>query len=453
MNYYYDPAPFEPTAPTGAPITVSMLTQRVASILSGALPMVWVSGEIRGFTRAASGHWYFTLKDERAEVRCAMFAGANRRVGFAPKTGDKVVVRGKATLYQARGEFQLVVDAMREAGLGLLYEAFLRLKQKLQNEGLFDAQRKKPISPLNFRIGVVTSLQAAALRDVITTLMRRAPYAKIIVYPCAVQGEEAPREIIAALHAAEARREVDVLLLVRGGGSLQDLWAFNDEGVARTIAALSLPVIVGVGHESDSTIADWVADVRAATPTAAAELVTVPMDNLLAAIGNYQDAMREQIQWVLQDSAQRLDWAQGALIHPRERLQRDAERLATLKDLLINATQKSLQAKRHAWALTHQALLHQKPACDPREHRAVFEQIHTLFQQRLQTEKARWQALQVVLEETDPQVLLARGYAMVTDEAGAIVSDAKAIEIGDQLTVHLHQAQVTTRVEAVHDKH
>nr|HPU52296.1 exodeoxyribonuclease VII large subunit [Burkholderiaceae bacterium] len=264
--------------------SVSQLNRLVADLLETGCPPLWVSGEISNFTRAASGHWYFTLKDASAQVRCVMFRSRAQSVGFVPREGDKVEARGLPGLYQARGDFQLGVEQMRRAGDGDLYQQFLRIKERLLAEGLLESERKRVPPALPRRVGVVTSLQAAALRDVLATLRARAPQIPVVLYPTPVQGADAPASLVAALQTASRRAECDVLLLVRGGGSIEDLWAFNDERVARAVAACSMPVICGVGHETDFTIADFVADVRAPTPTAAASAAVPARNELLAQV-------------------------------------------------------------------------------------------------------------------------------------------------------------------------
>ena len=251
---------------TPSVLTVSALNQAVAQLLERNIPLTWVSGEISNFTRAASGHWYFTLKDQAAQVRAVMFRGRAQYAGFMPREGDKVEVRALVTLYAPRGDYQLSVEAIRRAGLGNLYEAFLQLKAQLTAEGLFDQQRKRTIPGFVRSIGIVTSPQAAALRDILTALQRRAPHIRIVLYPTPVQGEGSPQKIAQAIATASSRAECDVLLVCRGGGSIEDLWSFNEEIVARAIAACSMPVISGVGHETDFTISDFAADMRAATP-------------------------------------------------------------------------------------------------------------------------------------------------------------------------------------------
>jgi exodeoxyribonuclease VII large subunit len=255
-------------------LSVSDLNRMARLTLERGIPQVWVTGELSNLTRAASGHWYFTLKDSQAAVRCAMFRNRNLFMDWVPENGLRVELRAQPTLYEPRGEFQLSVEVMRRAGLGALYEAFARLKERLEREGLFDAARKRPLPPYPSQIGLITSPQAAALRDVLTTLRRRWPLARVLLYPTPVQGEGAAEAIAAALATAGARGECQVLLLVRGGGSIEDLWAFNEEVVARAIAACPIPVVSGIGHETDFTIADFVADRRAPTPTGAAQLAT-----------------------------------------------------------------------------------------------------------------------------------------------------------------------------------
>ena len=448
FNPFDDAPAFEPTV-----LSVTALNRRVAQLLQSEFGSIWVRGEIRGFMQAASGHWYFTLKDEGAEVRCAMFAGSNRRLGFYPKTGDKVEVRARVSLYQPRGDYQLVVEGMRRAGLGNLYEQFLRLKEKLQREGLFDSDRKKPIPKMAMRIGVVTSLQAAALRDVITTLSRRAPYAQIVIYPSSVQGDEAPFELIEALRAAEQRQEVDVLLLVRGGGSLQDLWAFNDEGVARQLALMSIPVIAGVGHESDTTIADWVADCRAATPTAAAEMATVDVAVLLRHQATLSDYLSQMFDRRYQTLAQRLDWAQSQLRTPQELLARENARLIAADRALHDAMAMSLAKQQERLRLAEQARRHVEPDCSHDMIERLKTQLNTLWSQRLQLEKARLGQLQVVLQETDPKALLQRGYSMVTDEKGRVIQSVMNLQAGDAITIVMSDGLIESDVKRIEKTH
>ena len=306
-----------------APCSVSDLNRRARQLLEGGIGRVHVRGEISGFTRAASGHVYFSLKDAAAQVRCALWRSKAGALAFEPKNGDAVEVRAAVTLFEARGEYQLSVESMRRAGAGALFEQFLRLKEKLAAEGLFDAERKRALPALPRGIGVVTSLQAAALRDVVTTLARRAPMIPVVLYPAPVQGEGAAAALAAAVNTAGARAAADgieVLIVCRGGGSMEDLWAFNEEVLARAIAACALPVVSGVGHETDFTIADWAADVRAPTPTAAAELASPAREDLRAQVAALALALARAAQRHLDAAQQRLDWLARALTPPSARL-------------------------------------------------------------------------------------------------------------------------------------
>ena len=272
-------------APPAPPVlTVTALNAQVARLLERSFPLTWIGGEISNFTRASSGHWYFTLKDDAAQVRAVMFRGKAQYAGFIPREGDKVEVRALVTLYGARGDYQINVEAIRRAGVGALFDAFLRLKDKLGAQGWFDQDRKRPLPLFARSIGIVTSPQAAALRDILTALKRRAPHVRVVLYPAPVQGQGAAERIANAIATASHRAEVDVLLVCRGGGSIEDLWSFNEEIVAHAIGNCSMPVIAGIGHETDFTIADFTADLRAATPTAAAELAATPRADWLSSL-------------------------------------------------------------------------------------------------------------------------------------------------------------------------
>ncbi|OXC90072.1 exodeoxyribonuclease VII large subunit, partial [Achromobacter sp. KAs 3-5] len=318
-------------------LTVAQLNQAVGQLLERSIPALWVRGEISNFTQAASGHWYFTLKDSRAAVRAVMFRSRASAVGFVPRAGDQVEIRARVSLYEPRGDYQLQADAMRRAGLGNLYEAFLRLKEQLASEGLFDPARKREPVRLPRAIGVITSLHAAALRDVLSALARRAPQVPVIIYPAPVQGADAASKLAAQLRLANERAEVDTLLLVRGGGSIEDLWSFNDEDLARQVAVSEIPVISGVGHETDFTIVDFVSDLRAPTPTAAAELACAPRAELLGHVMQTLQTMVRGQQRRLERAAQRLDRATAQLVSPAQRLQHQRERLNSLQYRLASA--------------------------------------------------------------------------------------------------------------------
>mgnify|MGYP000051673720 CR=1 FL=1 len=432
-------------------LSVSELNRAVSRLLEQSFDVSWVRGEISNFTPAASGHWYFTLKDSAASVRAVMFRGKALAVGFPPKSGDSVEIRGRVTLYEARGEYQIQVDQMRRAGLGSLFEAFLALKSKLESEGLFDATQKRPLPSYPRAVGIVTSLAAAALRDVLTALERRAPHLSVVIYPAAVQGAEAALQLRQALALANDRQEVDVVLLVRGGGSIEDLWSFNDEGLARDIASSLLPVVSGVGHETDFTIADFVADVRAPTPTAAAEMVCMTRTALLSEVQTLAEQLNREVQRKLERLAQRLDRASTGLVSPSERLVHQGERLSGLKFRLQAAWQQSAQRRQAAAIRAQDRLMGQLPDLEP--HRARLARAVRAMasaQQRTCAEKAaKLAGVQAQLRALSPSHTLARGYAIVRDEQGAIVRQATSLQPGAQLDVTLSEGGVTVQVDHI----
>lgn len=327
-------------------LTVSELNRLAREILEMSFPLFWVSGEISNFTRAASGHWYFSLKDAGAQVRCVMFKGRNSYLDFMPREGDKIEARATVTLYEARGDFQLTVEFIQKAGLGTLFEAFERLKKTLSAEGLFDAATKRPIPKFPNAIGIVTSADAAALRDVLTTLKRRNPNIPVIIYPTPVQGKGSAERIAEAIDIANQRAEVDTLIVCRGGGSLEDLWSFNEEIVARAVYQSHIPIISGVGHETDFTICDFVADLRAATPTAAAELACTDALAIRNQLHVYAQSIRQRLEKRLQMEAQRLDYLSKRLISPTQKIQTFSNHLHQVRLRLQAGIEKQLHYHR-----------------------------------------------------------------------------------------------------------
>ena len=342
-------------------LSVGDLNRAIASSLQDQFDSVWVSGEVSNFKAYDSGHWYFSLKDEEGQIRCVMFRGKNAQVGFMPQSGDLVEVGASLGLYVPRGDVQLTVQIMRRAGMGGLFEAFLKLKAKLAKEGLFEADRKRPIPTHPRAIGIVTSPQAAALKDVLSTLSRRAPHIPIVIYPTLVQGPEAPLNIIAALEHANREAAVDVILLVRGGGSIEDLWAFNHEQLAYAIAESVLPIVSGVGHETDTTIADFVADLRAPTPTGAAEMAAPRRDQLLAELANFKQAMTQATQRRLEREAQTLDQFALRLNHALPNPERMREQIQNLRQRLGQ----SWMVRTQYWQRHQQHLAAQLEALSP----------------------------------------------------------------------------------------
>jgi exodeoxyribonuclease VII large subunit len=393
--------------PAGAAVlSVGELARSVRELLERRYPLLWVAGEISNLKPASSGHLYFVLKDEQAQVDCVMFRGRAAHLDWDPRDGLKVEARALVTLYEPRGRFQLNVETMRRAGLGQLYERFLRLKEKLEREGLFALETKRPAPAHPGRIGVVTSLQAAALRDVLTTLRRRNASIPVVIYPVPVQGEGAGERIARMLALASRRDECDVLLLVRGGGSIEDLWAFNEEAVARAIRACRIPVVVGVGHETDVTIADFAADCRAPTPTAAAELVSPSREALLARVLELAARASREARRRTEYAMQRVDSLARRLVHPAERLRVSRLLLAQLAARLAAAAGRRLDA----------------------------------FGARVALARAGLQGL-------DPGAVLARGYSITRDAAGAVLRDAERLRADDVLTTTLAKGWVESRVQ------
>ncbi len=437
--------------PTSDVLTVSALNQAVSRMLERSFPLTWIAGEISNFTRAASGHWYFTLKDNAAQVRAVMFRGRAQYADFMPREGDKVEVRALVTLYAPRGDYQLSVEAIRRAGVGNLYEAFLQLKEKLNAEGLFDPARKRPIPSFVHNIGIITSPQAAALRDILTTLKRRAPHVNVILYPTPVQGEGSSSKIAQAIATASARAECDVLLVCRGGGSIEDLWSFNHEIVARTIVGCDIPVIVGVGHETDFTIADFAADLRAPTPTAAAELAATPRADWLARLEAQADDMRLTVKRQLSDTAQTLDWLSRRLISPSATIAHERMKLQNLQARLGHATRIPLSKAQFALAHLRNRWLTQLP--DTQSQRLnVLNHARRLSNQinnNIAGQRQNLVSLSAQLEMLNPQRTLERGYAMITDEKGKIVRAPKELQPRQSVTVRLAEGTAQVGIATV----
>ena len=389
-------------------LTVGELNRAIAESLQEHFDRVWVSGEISNFKAYDSGHWYFSLKDEEGQIRCVMFRGRNGQVGFMPQSGDLVEVGASLGLYVPRGDVQLTVQVMRKAGLGGLYEAFLKLKEKLAKAGLFAEEAKQAIPTHPRAIGIITSPQAAALKDVLSTLARRAPHIPLVIYPTLVQGPEAPAGIIAALKAANVEAEVDVILLVRGGGSIEDLWAFNDEQLAYALADSTIPVVSGVGHETDFTIADFVADVRAPTPTGAAELAAPRRDQLLNELASFQQALLQRLTLRLEREAQTLDQLALRLNHALPNPERMREQLTFLRQRLSQ----SWLVRVESWQQGQTHLGAQLEALNPQRTlergyavimRGMGEQTHAV---RNPDELKPQETLQVRLAEGEAEIVL-----------------------------------------------
>jgi exodeoxyribonuclease VII large subunit len=436
--------------PASAPLTVTELNRRSRQLLENQFGLVWVVGEISRATLAASGHWYFVLKDEGAAIDCAMFKGRAQYLDFRPENGLKVEVRARVTVYEPRGAYQLAVEQMRHAGLGALFEAFEKLKARLGAEGLFDEARKKPLPAHARAIGIVTSPAAAALRDILATLAKRAPMVPVILYPTPVQGEGASAQVARAIETANARRECDVLIVARGGGSLEDLWAFNEEVVARAIAASSIPVVSGVGHETDFTIADFVADLRAATPTAAAAAASPDREALLLQLERARARLARAARRVVDDATQRLDLAARRLLTPAERLARGRERVAAL------ARRLALQA-RQAVDLREARLRGLAPrlrAASPdvehvlRDLARLARRLAAAAARAQRDRRSRLAAVTASLSHLDPSQVLSRGYAIARAADGSVVRSGASLSRGDALDLTFAEGGAAVTVDA-----
>jgi exodeoxyribonuclease VII large subunit len=431
--------------------SVSRLNREARGALEQRFATLWIEGELSNFSRPASGHWYFTLKDEGAQVRCAMFRNRNQLVRATPRDGQQVLLRARVSLYEGRGEFQLVVDHLEDAGAGLLQRRFEELKQRLAAEGLFDAARKRPLPALPRRIGVITSPTGAALRDILHVLARRFPQVPVLLYPVPVQGDGAAAEIAAMLRLASQRAEVDVLILARGGGSLEDLWAFNEEAVARAIADCRLPVISGVGHETDFTIADFVADVRAPTPSAAAE-TAVPdraewLRDLAARAQRLVRAQRQR----LAEVGTSLTWALRRLgqLHPQLRLEQQALRLDELDGRLALALRRRFEAAAHSLDVqsAHLARLSPERWIDAASQRLALadNRAAAALRARLERGRSRFELVTRALHAVSPLATLERGYAIVT-AAGRVVTDAATAPAGTEIETRLARGTLRATV-------
>ena len=422
-------------------------------LLERGFGSLWLEAEISNFARPSSGHWYFSLKDAAAQVRCAMFRQRNMLCAFTARDGQKVLVRVRIGLYEPRGEYQLIVDHMEDAGLGALKLKFEELSAKLAAEGLFAAQRKRSLPSLPRRIGVITSPTGAALRDILHVLARRFPAAAVLIYPVPVQGAQAAADIIAALQAAARRAECDVLILARGGGSLEDLWPFNDERLARAIVASPIPVITGIGHEIDFTIADFAADVRAPTPSAAAELVVPDAQEWLGTFSRFGERLQRCMRRRLEEHHKRLRWLSGraALVSPSARLSAQAQRLDELEQCLVRALRRRLQEQRERlrWLTGRAALV--SPSARLTQQLLLLEnldqRLRRACRQAVSGRRERLAPLVRTLQAVSPLATLERGYAIVSVESGEILRNAAAAEPGTIIEARLARGRIRARVE------
>ncbi|UVK78120.1 MAG: exodeoxyribonuclease VII subunit XseA [Sodalis sp. Fse] len=442
----------DPTIPSSIIFTVSRLNKTVRKLLEDKMGQVWISGEISNFSQPTSGHWYFTLKDDRAQVRCVMFCNCNRRTTFAPHNGQQVLTQASITLYELRGDYQLIAENMQPTGDGFLQRQFEHLKHQLRHEGLFDQQHKKTIpSPAN-KVGIITSASGAALHDILQVLKRRDPSLPVVIYPTAVQGADAPCQIVHAIQVANQRKECDILIIGRGGGSLEDLSSFNDERVARAIFTSLLPVISAVGHEVDITIADFVADLRAPTPSSAAELVSRNRLEILRQIQLQQQRLEMAIDYFLAQRQQMFNLLLNRLQqqHPQLRLARQQTVLMTLHRQLCDCLQTQLrQAQRsHEWL--RQKLTQQMPTIRISRAQQLLQtlifQLNQSMNHELNQQQNAFVQLCSQLEGLNPLKTLTRGFSVTTNQLGIVIKHTRQLNTGDQLITHLRDGYVKSKV-------
>nr|WP_276739326.1 exodeoxyribonuclease VII large subunit [Pantoea septica] len=441
--------------PVANVFTVSRLNTTVRQLLEQEMGSVWLSAEISNFSQPASGHWYFTLKDDGAQVRCAMFRNSNRRVTFRPQHGQQILVRATITLYEPRGDYQLIIESMHPAGEGALQQQFELLKAKLASEGLFDQQHKQPLPEPAKQVGVITSATGAALHDVLRVLHRRDPSLPVIIYPTPVQGADAPAAIVRAIELANQRAECDVLIVGRGGGSLEDLWSFNEERVARAIFASRIPVVSAVGHETDVTIADFVADLRAPTPSAAAEIVSRNQTELLRQLFSQQQRLEMAMDYYLAQQQRRFSRLDHRLQqqHPQLRLARQQTALFRLQQRLNEAMENRLRQSLRQQDRLSQRLAALQPQPRLFQAQRQLEQMRYRLQQSMEKmlnrDRQRFATLAAQLEGVSPLATLARGFSVTTDSAGQVVKKTAQLQSGDTLRTRLDDGWVESQVTSL----
>jgi exodeoxyribonuclease VII large subunit len=430
-------------------ISVGELTRLVRRLLEQRLPLMWIAGEVSNCRRQESGHCYFTLKDTDAQVECVLFRQKGQLLGWVPRDGMQVEVRAFPTLYEPRGRFQLCVETMRRSGFGALYEAFARLKLKLEQEGLFNAERKRALPRFPRVIGIITSPQAAALRDVLTACRRRMSSLVIIIYPTSVQGAAAAQDVAGVIRAASARKECDLLIVCRGGGSIEDLWAFNTELVARAIAASSIPVVTGIGHETDFTIADFVADVRAATPTGAAERASVDQSDLVRMLSQTARRLLRCATRSMEERMQRIDFLSRRLMHPGERVRAQRAALQHLAQRLCASMRHSVENE--SWQLRDLAQRMIGAGPDPaalRNNNAELgRRLRHAARARIEEAKRALASAEAHLRHLSPLHVLERGYSITESAAGSIVRDAATLAAGEEVKITFARGSARARVQ------
>lgn len=434
--------------------SVYQLNREVKQLLQQNFPLLWIEGELSNVARPASGHIYFSLKDQQAQVRCAMFRNSNRGLAFQPENGMQVLIRARVGVYEPRGEYQLTVEHMEEAGVGILQRKYEALKLKLNEEGLFDTDNKQPLPAYPKVVSIVTSATGAAIRDILSVLNRRYPLLTIRIYAVPVQGETSAAAIVEALVAINKRKDSDVIIVTRGGGSIEDLWSFNEEEVARAIYASKIPVVAGVGHEVDFTIADFVADVRAATPSAAAELITPHQDELLETFGQYENSLLYLLREILSNLHQSIDWMTQRLdfLHPKQTIQRKQEYLIELQRRSLSAIKLNFSDRENQLNKLSLRFESQSPYARVREARIklidLHKQMNRSIQLKLEHKQQILHTLARTLDAVSPLGTLNRGYAIASQVSnGQILHDSKQVNKGEKISIQLAQGKLSAKVE------
>jgi len=434
-------------------ISVSELNKQARSLLERSFLMISVEGELSNFVRPSSGHWYFTLKDDKAQVRCAMFRNRSQFLKYQPKNGDRVLVRAKVSLYEGRGDFQLICDYMEESGSGRLQQAYEEMKARLHREGLFDNQHKKPLPSHPAHIGIITSPTGAAIHDILTVLKRRFPGLPVTLYPTAVQGEDAIVQIERTIELANRHNICDVLIVGRGGGSLEDLWAFNEERVARAVFNSQIPIISAVGHEVDVVITDFIADVRAPTPSAAAEMVSPDQHTLQLRLNQAKQRLASQLKRQIYFRRERLMALRARLRHPGDQLRQQSQRLDDLEQRMQRAMQRKLSERHNRLHTLQQRLQNQQPSQQISRYRQQVaqhhHQLHQLLQARLTQARMELKAQAGRLHAVSPLATLDRGYAIVQDKKGKVLQDSQQVQVGDQIQTRLQKGRLQCTVDQI----
>ncbi len=434
--------------------SVQQLNREVKQLLQQSFPLLWVEGELSNVAQPASGHIYFSLKDAQAQVRCAMFRNANRLLPFQPEDGMQVLVRARVGVYEPRGEYQLTIEHMEEAGVGLLQRKYEELKQKLKQEGLFDNENKQTLPTYPKSIAIITSATGAAIRDILSVLERRYPLLNIRIYAVPVQGDGSAEAIVDALHAINKQKRCDIILLARGGGSIEDLWSFNEEDVARAIYASKIPIVSGIGHEVDFTIADFVADLRAPTPSAAAELITPHQDELLDTVTQYESTLLYLVRDLFSNLHQAIDWLSQRLqsLHPQQVIQRKQEHLIELQRRALSAVKFNLSEQRNFLSKLLFKFENQSPKTRVQEAKfklnQLHKQIHSSIELKFEQKQQAFHTLARTLDAISPLATLNRGYAIASRETdGQILHDYKQVALNDRINIQLAKGHLSARVE------